>query len=234
MKFKIYVYEFPDNMKIIYTEQQIKRLNEMLVKCPAVEIYDIIYNSLTLCSIVSNSSMLSQMSLPIDQMIHIEYPEINSKKLNSFIRNISPLYFNFFNLNPDKTWNTPSWLTFHTDCLFWLIEFWLILIDPMEKNCVDNEKFKSHNIELLYLILKHYYSNRSDVSEDELEGCINKIYSIANNFNIELPEELKIKLRCKKICLILDTEAQVEDHVSPNLKKVIQDKDLNRYLMGFI
>jgi hypothetical protein len=104
----------------------------------------------------------------------------------------------------------------------------------MEKNYVYNTKYKSYNIELLYLILKHYYSNRSVVPEDEIEECINKIYSIANNFDIELPDELKIKLRCKKICLILDTEAQVEDHVSPNLKKVIQDKNLNRYLMGFI
>lgn len=104
----------------------------------------------------------------------------------------------------------------------------------MEKCFIDNGKFESYNIKLLYLILKHYYSNSTVVSEDEIEEYINIIYSISDKFNIELPDELKIKLRCKKICLILDTESQVEEHVSPNLKKVIQNKDLNRYLMGFI
>ena len=43
-----------------------------------------------------------------------------------------------------------------------------------------------------------------------------------------------IKDRGEEIFKILIAEQQMEDKVSPNVKQVIQNSDLNRYLMGFI
>jgi hypothetical protein len=43
-----------------------------------------------------------------------------------------------------------------------------------------------------------------------------------------------IRDRGEEIFKILIAEQQMEDEVSPNLKQVIQNSDLNRYLMGFI
>jgi hypothetical protein len=45
--------------------------------------------------------------------------------------------------------------------------------------------------------------------------------------------ELSIS-RGERIYKILITERQIEEEVSPNIKQVIQNSDLNRYLMEFI
>ncbi len=44
----------------------------------------------------------------------------------------------------------------------------------------------------------------------------------------------KVQDRCETIFNILIAEQQMENGVSPNVKQVIQNSDLNRYLMGFI
>jgi hypothetical protein len=79
-------------------------------------------------------------------------------------------------------------------------------------------------------------------NENENELVLNKIifykeqlYSIATEMNIELSDELKYELsRSERIYRILITESQIEESVSSNLKQVIQNSDLNRYLMEFI
>jgi hypothetical protein len=65
----------------------------------------------------------------------------------------------------------------------------------------------------------------------DIQQIKQKIGRVATEFKIELPEDL---LRPERIFNILAFMEQVENEVSPNVKRVIQNKDLGRYLMGFI
>jgi hypothetical protein len=55
-----------------------------------------------------------------------------------------------------------------------------------------------------------------------------------HNYYSNVSVHPSIRDRGEEIFKILIAEQQMEDEVSPNVKQVIQNKDLNRYLMGFI
>jgi hypothetical protein len=60
---------------------------------------------------------------------------------------------------------------------------------------------------------------------------------IIKYLNIDLPKDIEDELRdtrAERIFSMLVAEEQLEDGVSPNVKQVIQNRDLNRYLMEFI
>jgi hypothetical protein len=64
-----------------------------------------------------------------------------------------------------------------------------------------------------------------------------EMLEIIKYLNIDLSKDIEDELkdtRAERIFSILVVEEQLEDEVSPNVKQVIQNRDLNRYLMGFI
>jgi hypothetical protein len=64
-----------------------------------------------------------------------------------------------------------------------------------------------------------------------------EMMEIIKYLNIDLPKDIEDELkdtRAERIFSMLVAEEQLEDGVSPNVKQVIQNRDLNRYLMGFI
>jgi hypothetical protein len=121
----------------------------------------------------------------------------------------------------------------------WLFKFRLQLFEPIPN--YNDEKVKSV-VHCIYLLNNHRSRAELFKNEEQKELILNKIefykeklYSIAIEFNIELSENIKLELsRGERIYKILITERQIEEEVSPNIKQVIQNNDLNRYLMEFI
>ena len=121
----------------------------------------------------------------------------------------------------------------------WLLKFRLQLFEPISN--YNDEKVKSV-VHCIYLLNNHRSRARLFKNKEQRELILNKIqfykeklYSIAIEFNIELSENIKLELsRGERIYKILITERQIEEEVSPNIKQVIQNSDLNRYLMEFI
>lgn len=61
------------------------------------------------------------------------------------------------------------------------------------------------------------------------------IGQLVNNYGIELPNDLAQEVfRHERIFNILTIQKQLENKVTPNVKQVIENRDLNRYLMEFI
>ena len=123
--------------------------------------------------------------------------------------------------------------------LIWITKFRLQLIESIE-NC-DNEKLESITYCIRMLNNHRYYTTIFN-DEEQKELVLSKIQcykeqlkSIAEEFNIELSENIKIELsRSERIYRILKVEKQLEEYVSPNIKQIIQNSDINRYLMEFI
>ena len=70
----------------------------------------------------------------------------------------------------------------------------------------------------------------------DIERLKETIGKLSKQYCIYLPNDLINELsgRSERIFRILTLEKKIEDDVSPNVKQVIQNSDLNRYLMGFI
>lgn len=69
----------------------------------------------------------------------------------------------------------------------------------------------------------------------EILNVKGKINDIVTKYRIQLPNDLYIQLcRPERIFATLTAEKQLEDGATQNVKKVIQNSDLNRYLMEFV
>ena len=120
----------------------------------------------------------------------------------------------------------------------WLLKFKLQLFEPIENY---NKKLTSIT-HCIHLLNNHRYRASLFVNKQQKELVLNKIQYykeqlkiIVDEFNIELSKNIKLELsRSERIYRILITENQIEEDVSPNVKQVIQNSDLNRYLMEFI
>ena len=96
--------------------------------------------------------------------------------------------------------------------------------------------------EIYYVNLRKKKLLISEMYDEELVNSIfDKIkiemLEIIKYLNIDLPKDIEDELkdtRAERIFSMLVAEEQLEDGVSPNVKQVIQNRDLNRYLMEFI
>lgn len=96
--------------------------------------------------------------------------------------------------------------------------------------------------EIYYVNLRKKKLLISEMYDEEL---VNNIFDkikiemleIIKYLNIDLPKDIEDELkdtRAERIFSMLVAEEQLEDGVSPIVKQVIQNGDLNRYLMEFI
>lgn len=229
---------------ISYTRIQINKLNDLLDLLSSPEssirfMKRLIYH------------MLIQTGLISHNYEHIVYHEQNImiKNIILFTRKMYDIYHTCF-------YPTSSILYKQCDCesnsttlykklvnvcdpLIWIVKFRLQLIETIE-TC-DDEKIESITY-CIRMLNNHVYYTKLFNNEEQQELVLSKIQcykeqlkSIAEEFNIELSENIKIELsRSERIYRILKVEKQLEEYVSPNVKQIIQNSDINRYLMEFI
>ena len=180
---------------------------------------------------------------------HFVYPNKNT------MRNLIIFMNDLYNIYDTCFFPTNSILVEQYDCIkpttheklidvcepliCWLLKFRLQLFEPIEN--YNNEKVKSIT-HCIYLLNNHRSRARLFMNKEQKELVLNKIQYykeqlkiIADEFNIELSKNVNLELsRSERIYRILTTETQIEKDVSPNIKQVIQNSDLNIYLMEFI
>jgi hypothetical protein len=227
--------------KISYNRIQVNKLNDLLDLLSTSQTSSrfmkrLIYNRLIQTRFISHN----------DQ--HFVYPNNNTmRNLIIFTNDLYNIYDTCFfptsailseKYNNNEPMPYENLINVCEPLICWLLKFRLQLFEPIENY---DEKVTSV-IHCIYLLNNHRSRARLFRNEEQKELILNKIQyykeqlkMIADEFNIELSENVKIELsRSERIYRILTTETQIEEDVSPNIKKVIQNNDLNRYLMGFI
>lgn len=227
--------------KISYNRIQVNKLNDLLDLLSTSQTSSrfmkrLIYNRLIQTRFISHN----------DQ--HFVYPNNNTmRNLIIFTNDLYNIYDTCFfptsailseKYNNNEPMPYENLINVCEPLICWLLKFRLQLFDPIENY---DEKVTSV-IHCIYLLNNHRSRARLFRNEEQKELILNKIQYykeqlkiIADEFNVELSENVKIELsRSERIYRILTTETQIEEGVSPNIKKVIQNNDLNRYLMGFI
>lgn len=232
-----------DSMKrITYTTIQMSKLNNLMTSCPSYNIYEKIYQNLAYADLISHIKILEDKSLG-NPIIYFSENIHSIKNILYFVEQMNKLYKIYNDICFNYTKICERLLTLDCDNLFWLIKFELQIIEPLE-NYREYKLRKITDVNSLLNNIKFHvewmkYENKN---KNENELVLNKIifykeqlYSISTEMNIELSDELKYELsRSERIYRILITESQIEESVSSNLKQVIQNSDLNRYLMEFI
>lgn len=228
--------------KISYNRIQVNKLNDLLDMLSTSQTSSrymkrLIYNRLVLTGFISHNDE------------HFVYPNNNTK------RNLIIFTNDLYNIYDTCFFPTSSILSEQYDnseittyeklihvcepLICWLLKFRLQLIEPVE-NYYDKRVMSV--VHCIYLLNNHRSRARLFRNKEQQELVLNKIQYYkeqlkitADEFNIELSENLKLELsRGERIYRILITETQIEENVSPNIKIIIQNNDLNRYLMEFI
>jgi hypothetical protein len=226
---------------ISYTRIQINKLNDLLDLLSESQTSSrfmkrLIYNRLVQTGFISHNDE------------HFVYPNTNT------MRSLIILTNDLYNIYDTCFFPTSAILVEQYDCIkpttheklihvcepliCWLLKFRLQLFEPIENY---NKKVTSIT-HCIYLLNNHRSRARLFRNKEQQKLVLDKIQYykeqlkiIADEFNIELSENVKLELsRGERIYRILTTEAQLEEKVSPNIKQVIQNNDLNRYLMEFI
>jgi hypothetical protein len=143
---------------------------------------------------------------------------------------------NTSHINSDEVYNK---LIDVCEPLILLLKFRLQLFEPFQN--YENEKLKYIEVSINSLN-NHKKCAITFDNQEQKELVLSKIQFykeqlklIADEYNIELPEKLKLELsRSERIYQILTIEKKLEEGVSLNIKQIIQNSDLNRYLMEFI
>lgn len=233
--------------KFSYTRIQVDKLNGLLdllstSRTSSKFMKQLIYHRLVHTGFISHNDE------------HFVYP--NSIKMRSLIIFTNDLYniydTCFFPTSSilteqyDDSEQTPCEKLIHVcePLICWLLKFRLQLFEPIE-NSYDKKVMSV--IHCIYLLNNHRSRARLFRNKEQQKLVLNKIqyykeqlYHTAIEFNIELSENVKLELsRGERIYRILTTEAQLEEKISlnvnqKNIKQVIQNSDLNRYLMEFI
>lgn len=225
---------------ITYTTIQISKLNNLMTSFPSYNIYEKIYQYLAYTDLISHIKILEDKSLG-NPTIYFSENSHSIKNILYFVKQMNKLYEIYNNICFNYTKICERLLTLDCDDLFWLIKFELQIIEPLE-NYQEYKLRKITDINSLLNNIKFHVKWIKYENENENELVLNKIifykeqlHSIANEMNVELSDELKYELsRSERIYRILITKSQIEESVSSNIKQVIQNNDLNRYLMEFI
>lgn len=130
----------------------------------------------------------------------------------------------------------------YSELYCWILSFRLALYSPITHLYKNNiiMLFNLPGYEINKYILFANSCNDCKMKQqitEKMEDFKEKINSIAVEFNIKLPEFLATYLsRSERIYRILNVEKQVEEgeNIGKNIKIIIQNNDLNRYLMEFI
>lgn len=241
----ISIIKFIDTMTTIsYTIIQINKLNELLDLLSSQEtstrfMKRLIYHTLIQTGLISHNN---------DYFIYHEQ-NIIIKNIIIFTRKIYDIYHTCFyptssilSKQYDYELNHPTLyekLIHVCEPLIWILKFRLQLIESIE-NCYD-KKLESITY-CIRMLNNHKYCTKLFNNKEQQKLVLSKIQcykeqlkSIAEEFNIDLTKNIKIELsRSERIYQILKVENQMEESVSLNIKLVIQNSDLNRYLMEFI
>lgn len=229
-----------------YTENQVNKLNELL------NLLSISQNSSSFMRRLIHQRLIDNGFVSYDNQYFV-YP--NNYRMRNLIIFTNDLSNDLYNIYDTCFFPTSAILSEQYDnattssyeklihvcepLICWLLKFRLQLFEPIAN--YNDEKVKSV-VHCIYLLNNHRSRARLFKNKEQRELILNKIkfykeklYSIAIEFNIELSENIKLELsRGERIYKILINEEQLEEGVSPNIKQVIQNRDLNRYLMEFI
>lgn len=220
-------------MSITYTQEQIDRLN-------------IYFNSYLHNDMMEHILSKNQLISLIKETIHHEY-EINNiiKTINDFddiiLKMYIPIDLVFCDLYKNLNLQNKIYSSYCNHCELYCgllcikLSLYSPIIDLYEKDIISLFNITVYEINK-YIIMSNSFDD--DIKLSMMENIKNfkeKINSIAIEFNIKLPEDLATHLsRSERIYRILIFENQIEEYVGNNVKQIIQNSDLNRYILEFI
>lgn len=103
-----------------------------------------------------------------------------------------------------------------------------IMVGFVEKEIMQVNEYKKHSIE-------NFVGEKQQNIIQEVENIKNQIYELVCEYEVKLPFELACEIcRTERIYRILIAEEMIGDNFGPSVGKVLQNKDLNRYLLEFI
>lgn len=232
---------------ISYTRIQVNKLNDLLESLSTSQTSSRFMKRLIYQRLIHNDIISHNIE-------HFVYPNsIKMRNLIIFTNDLYNIYDTCFfptssilteQYNDSESTTYEKLIQVCEPLICWLLKFRLQLIEPM-KNYRDKKVMSV--IHCIYLLNNHRSRARLFRNKEQQNLVLNKIQYykeqlkiIADEFNIELSENVKLELsRGERIYRILITEAQLEEKISlnvnqQNIKQVIQNSDLNRYLMEFI
>jgi hypothetical protein len=123
----------------------------------------------------------------------------------------------------------------------------MIYVEMYVEGCTEDEAYTLEHVDIIFLNKRPNFARliciifKSVQMSYEAYNYVSKIsyaenlYEHLNEYMDELYAITRTgTLRHKHIYTILAIEEQLEDKVTPNIRQIVENRDLNRYLVGFV